>query len=104
MPEEAALPIVAWLLEHEQFEATLDLVSELRPWMDRLRFTPRLAAEPRPSRAMIRVRTADVIAAAMTGMKPRPQIAVMHETRAVWHPLFDRLTTWCAIRLLGRSG
>ena len=33
VPEEAALPIVAWLLDHSHFEAALDLVSELRPWM-----------------------------------------------------------------------
>ena len=32
----------------------------------------------------------------MTGMTPRPQIAAMRETLAVWHPLFDRLVAlWC---------
>jgi hypothetical protein len=96
VPEEAGSPIVAWLVEHEQFEAALDLVSELRPWMHRLRFTPRLAADPRRSGATVRVQTAGAVAAAMTDMKPRPQIAVMRETLAVWHPLFDRLVAlWC---------
>jgi hypothetical protein len=96
VPEQAGLPVVAWLVEHEQFEAALDLVSELRPWMARLRFTPRLAAEPRRSGAMVWVQTAGAVAAAMTDMKPRPQIAVMRETLAVWHPLFDRLVAlWC---------
>ena len=55
VPEEAALLVVAWLLEHEQFEAALDLVAELRPWMSRLRFTPRLAAAPGPTGVMVRV-------------------------------------------------
>jgi hypothetical protein len=40
VPEEAALLVVAWLLEHGPPEAALDLVAELRPWMSRLRFTP----------------------------------------------------------------
>src|ERR1019366_3401208 len=96
VPEDAGLLIVAWLLEHGQFEAALDLVSELRPWMARLRFTPRLAAGPRPSGAMVRVRTAGEVAATLTDMRPRPQIAVMRETLAVWSPLFDRLVAlWC---------
>ena len=96
VPEEAALLVVAWLLEHEQFEAALDLVAELRPWMGRLRFTPRLAAGPGSSGVMVRVQAAGAVAAAMNAMTPRPQIAVMRETLAVWHPLFDRLVAlWC---------
>ncbi len=96
VPEHAALAVVARLVEHEQFEAALDLVSELRPWMDRLRFTPRPAAGPRPSGAVVRVQTAGAVAAALTGMTPRPQVAVMRETLAIWHPLFDRLLAlWC---------
>ena len=96
VPEEAALLVVAWLLEHEQFEAALDLVAELRPWMGRLRFTPRLAAGPGPSGVMVWVQAAGAVAAAMNAMTPRPQIAVMRETLAVWHPLFDRLVAlWC---------
>jgi hypothetical protein len=96
VPEDAGLLTVAWLLEHGQFETALDLVSELHPWMGRLRFTPRLPAEPRPSGAMVRVRTAGEVAATLTGMRPRPQIAVMREILAVWNPLFDRLVAlWC---------
>jgi hypothetical protein len=96
VPEEAALLVVAWLLEHEQFEAALDLVAELRPWMGRLRFTPRLAAGAVPSGVLVRVRAAGTVAAALNAMTPRPQIAVMRETLGVWHPLFDRLVAlWC---------
>jgi hypothetical protein len=96
VPEEAALLVVAWLLEQEQFEAALDLVAELRPWMSRLRFTPRLAAGAGPSGVMVRVLAAGTVAAAMNAMTPRPQIAMMRETLGVWHPLFDRLVAlWC---------
>ena len=96
VPEDAALLVVAWLLEHDQYEAALDLVAELRPWMSRLRFTPRLAAGPGPSGVMVRVRAAGAVAAALSAMTARPQIAVMRETLGMWHPLFDRLVAlWC---------
>ena len=96
VPEEAALPVVAWLLEHGQFEAALDLVAELRPWMSRLRFTPRPAAGTAPSGVMVHVQTAGEVAAALNAMRPRPQIAVMRETLGVQYPLFDRLVAlWC---------
>jgi len=96
VPEEAALPVVAWLLEHGQFEVALDLVAELRPWMSRLRFTPRPAAGTAPSGVVVHVQTAGQVAAALNAIRPRPQIAVMRQTLAVRHPLSDRLVAlWC---------
>ncbi|MFF1609996.1 hypothetical protein ACFVYA_19640 [Amycolatopsis sp. NPDC058278] len=40
VPEDAALPVVAWLLGHGHAEAALDLVAELRPLLHRLRLAP----------------------------------------------------------------
>ncbi len=95
-PEDAALLVVAWLLDHQQAEAALDLVSELRPWMGRLRFTPRFTRSAPSSGAMVCVQTAGQAAAAMRNREPRPQVAVMAETLRVWNPLFDRLVAlWC---------
>jgi hypothetical protein len=97
VPEDAALPVAAWLLDHGEYEAALDLVSELRPWMARLRFAPLLAPTARPPAAVVvHVQTAGQVAEAMRSREPRPQIAVMTETLRVWHPLFDRLVDlWC---------
>jgi hypothetical protein len=96
VPEEAALPTVAWLLSHGHDEAALDLVAQLRPWLARLRFTPRLGVPPRPSDALVRVRTVTEVASALRGKQPPRQIAVMRETLQVWHPLKDRLVQlWC---------
>jgi hypothetical protein len=96
VPEEAALPVVAWLLSHDQFEAALDLVAELRPWMHRLRFTPRLDAAPHPAGPVVRLVPAGAVAAALHDVRPRPQIAAMRATLNVWNPLFDQLLTlWC---------
>lgn len=96
VPEDAALPVTAWLLDHGEYEAALDLVSELRPWMARLRFAPLLTPAARLPAAVVHVQTAGQVAAALRSREPRPQIAVMAETLQVWLPLFDRLVDlWC---------
>jgi hypothetical protein len=96
VPEDAALLAVAWLLDHGGYEAALDLVSELRPWMHRLRFAA-LTREAAPSpKARVHVQTAGQAASALRTRKPRTQVAVMAETLQVWQPLFDRLLSlWC---------
>jgi hypothetical protein len=96
VPEDAGLLVVAWLLDHGHYEAALDLVSELRPWMHLLRFTA-LAGEAGPSpEAVVHVQTAGQAASALRTRQPRPEIAVMVETLRVWQPLFDRLLAlWC---------
>lgn len=91
VPEEAALLVVAWLLEHRHYELVLDLVSELRPLMHRLRFTPRLQGTPRPAGMIARLETAGTVAAILRQTHEPEQIAAMRETLRVWHPLFDRL-------------
>ena len=96
IPEEAALMVVAWLLDRGQPEAALDLVAELRPWMPRLRFTPRPAAGPGPSGALVHVQTAAQAAAVLGGLTMRPQIAAMRHALGVQGPLHDRLVAlWC---------
>ena len=96
VPEEAALLVVAALVRHERFETALDLVGELRPWMSRLRFTPRPADGPVPSGALVHVQSAGEAAAVLAAVTPRPQIAAMRHALGVWHPLADRLVAlWC---------
>jgi hypothetical protein len=96
VPEEAALMVVAWLLDERQPEAALDLVAGLRPWMPRLRFTPRPAAGPGPSGALVHVQTAAQAAAALAALTMRPQIAAMRQALGVRNPLYDRLVAlWC---------
>jgi hypothetical protein len=91
VPEDGALPVVAWLLEVGRVTEALDLVATLRPLMQRLRFYPRLEATPRPTGAVVRVATIGDVTAGLRGAKPRPQIAAMNEALRVWNPLFDRL-------------
>jgi hypothetical protein len=96
LPEDAALPVVALLLDGGHDAAALDLVAELWPHMHRLRMTPRPEAVPRPPDSLVRLETVGTVARALRGVQVPGQIAAMRETLRVWHPLFDRLVAlWC---------
>ncbi|TCO23228.1 hypothetical protein EV652_10951 [Kribbella steppae] len=96
VPEEAALLVVAWLLEHGRDAAALDLVAELRPLMHRLRFTPRFEVTPVPSGAVVRLQPVGEVRDSLRQATVRPPIAAMLETLRVWNPLYDRLVElWC---------
>ncbi|TCO51603.1 hypothetical protein EV646_101594 [Kribbella antiqua] len=96
VPEEGALLVVAWLLEHGRDAAALDLVAELRPLMHRLRFTPRFEAASVPSGAVVRLQPVGEIRDSLRQATVRPAIAAMLETLRVWNPLYDRLVElWC---------
>ncbi|WP_116200184.1 hypothetical protein [Amycolatopsis circi] len=96
VPEDAALLVVAWLLDHGHAEAALDLVAELRPLLHRLRLAPLPGAAPRPAGALVRLSTVGEVRDSLRSASIRPAIAAMLETLKVWHPLFDRLVAlWC---------
>ena len=96
LPEDAALLTVAWLLRNGGDAAALDLVTEIRPFMSRLRFTPRFGDAPRPHGSAVRLRDTGSVAEGLRAMTPRPQIAAMGDTLRIWNPLFDRLFgLWC---------
>ncbi|NIK60169.1 hypothetical protein [Kribbella shirazensis] len=96
VPEESALLVVAWLLEHEHFAAALDLVAELRPLMDRLRFTPTFSRSGAPSGSVVRLQPVAETRAALLQATVPPQLQSMRETLQIWNPLYDRLVElWC---------
>ncbi|GAB2740849.1 hypothetical protein [Amycolatopsis magusensis] len=96
VPEDAALPVVALLLDKGHPEQALDLVAELRPLMHRLRLTPRFEPVTRPSDSAVRVTSVDEAAAALRAVRVPAQIAAMRDTLRVWDPLYDRLVAlWC---------
>ncbi|WP_134662852.1 MULTISPECIES: hypothetical protein [unclassified Amycolatopsis] len=96
VPEDAALPTVAWLLEHGHAEAALDLIAELRPHLHRLRLAPLPGSAPRPAGALVRLSTVGEVRESLRSASTPPAIKAMLETLTVWHPLFDRLVAlWC---------
>ncbi|MFE2997735.1 hypothetical protein ACFXG4_22305 [Nocardia sp. NPDC059246] len=97
LAEQAALLVVALLLDKGFPEQALDLVAELRPYMSRLRFTPVFDPVARPSGAAVRVATVGEAADALRAVRTPEQLTLMHATIEVWTPLYDRLVAlWCA--------
>lgn len=96
VPEDAALLVVAWLLDAGHYEHALDLVAQLRPLMHRLRLTPRFEPVPQPSGATVRLEPVGAVRSSLRDRQVNPRIGAMLETLRVWHPLYDRLVAlWC---------
>ncbi|WP_214326309.1 hypothetical protein [Nonomuraea sediminis] len=96
VPEDAAMMVVAWLLDRGHHAAALDLVVRLRPLMHRLRMTPRLAKAITPSAATVRLAPVGEIKTALRSATVNSKIATMLETLRIWLPLYDRLVAlWC---------
>ncbi|MFI6323692.1 hypothetical protein ACIBG8_39610 [Nonomuraea sp. NPDC050556] len=96
VPEDAALMVVAWLLDRGHHGAALDLVVRLRPLMHRLRMTPRLEQSAGPSGATVRLAPVGEVKDALRATTVNADIATMVETLRVWLPLYDRLVAlWC---------
>lgn len=91
VPEHAALPAVAWLLANDRPEQALDLVAELRPWLHRLRMTPRFADRPAQAGEVVHVATVDEVRSRLRAVTVPAQLDRMLDTVRVWHPLYDRL-------------
>ncbi|MGW4199328.1 hypothetical protein [Streptomyces sp. NPDC005004] len=92
VPEEAALLTMAWLVRHGQTGAALDLVAELEPFADRLRFLPRPAPGPAPdATAAVHRRTVSGAVAALERRRPNTAVETQREALAVWQPFGDEL-------------
>ncbi|HEX2700130.1 MAG TPA: hypothetical protein VHM89_08015, partial [Acidimicrobiales bacterium] len=91
-PEHGALLIAAWLVDNGQDSLALDVVAELYPLIDRLRFYPVETDRPPTSGAVVHLRSAGEVSAQLTRVTVPPQVAAMNEAIRTWLPLYDRLT------------
>jgi len=95
-PEGAALPVVAWLLEHGHAEAAAGLVDEIMPLASRLRFTPKPHRDMPPAvdPSLVYRETAQDVRGALAARRPNRQVEAMREALTVWHPFGDELLSW----------
>ncbi|MHC3458640.1 hypothetical protein [Streptomyces flavovirens] len=92
VPEEAALLTMAWLVRRGETGAALDLVAELEPFADRLRFLPRPADGPAPdATAAVHRHTASEAVDALARRRPNAAVETQREALAVWQPFADEL-------------
>jgi hypothetical protein len=90
VPEEGALPTVAWLLAHGASDDTQRLLETIAPFFDRLRFFP--VPDPRPLGAGTAVRLQPIgkTVEGLRATKQQPRVLAMNEALTVWAPLYDR--------------
>jgi hypothetical protein len=91
VPEEAALPTVAWLARAGHADQAVKLVETLAPHAERLRFVPRSAAPDKAPRDVVWRRTAGQTASALERRKPNARVESMREALTVWNPFADEL-------------
>jgi hypothetical protein len=99
VPEEAALPVVAWLLRAGDRSAALDLLDELALFADRLRFAPAPGEEQAPDPAgapLVHRETVAKVRAAVARRRPNERV----EARRPCRPRARRSTSagaraWC---------
>lgn len=91
VPEEACLLVVVWLMEHGEPAAARDLLAEIEPWMDRLRFYPAPYDGAGAHEGLVRVETVGAVIRRLLDMRTPDQIIAMRETISIWHPIEDRL-------------
>ncbi|MEW2253937.1 hypothetical protein [Streptomyces sp. NPDC047869] len=91
VPEEAALLTVAWLVRAGEQAAALDLVEELAPFADRLRFGPRPSGRPTPPPDSVHRSTVADARSALAARRPSTAVETQREALAVWHPFGDEL-------------
>jgi len=93
VPEEGALLTMAWLVRLGETAAALDLVAELEPFADRLRFLPRPSAgrtAPDDTDALCRRTVSDTVDR-LVRRRPNAAVETQREALAVWQPFGDEL-------------
>ena len=93
VPEEGALLTMAWLVRHGETAAALDLVAELEPFADQLRFLPRPSTDrpaPDVTDALHRRSVSDTVDR-LVRRRPNAAVETQREALAVWQPFGDEL-------------
>ena len=91
VPEEGALPVIAWLAQQGQTDAARELVDELLPFFDRLRFFPEPLGSPRRVGQRVFVQSVGETITKLKSVSPKPQLLAQQETLEVWTPLYDQV-------------
>ncbi|SEG77185.1 hypothetical protein SAMN04489712_111260 [Thermomonospora echinospora] len=105
VPEEAALPVVAWLLRAGDRAGALDLLETIGPFADRLRFLPRPAETPPADASLACRETVGEVSQRLAARLPNTAIQAMNEALAVWNPFADELLAhWLETVRDGRVG
>ena len=90
VPEEGALLVVAWLLEHGHAETARLLLDEIGPFFGKVRFYPIPSEQPRRLGPRIRLQDVAATIASLNKIAPNRNILAQQESIKIWMPLYDR--------------
>jgi hypothetical protein len=90
VPEEAALLVIAWLLDREKTNVALSVLDEIRPYLDRLRFYPVPADEPLAETSLVHLQSIAETISDLKAIQVPMRYQVMREALTVWSPMLDR--------------
>jgi hypothetical protein len=90
VPEEGALLVVAWLLAHGEAYKAADVLAEVAPFFDRLRFYPVPDPRPLPESSVVSLVAASEVARKLDARRPSPRVVAMRHSLA-WRALYDRV-------------
>jgi hypothetical protein len=101
-PEQAALLIVAWLLDQGDRNGALQILEHLAPFADRLQFLPATNGDAiKGSSAYFRSSVAEAIRR-VEKTKEHKQVLAMRESLLVWNPLLDEFVNLWQLRFVDR--
>ncbi|WP_030171427.1 hypothetical protein [Spirillospora albida] len=104
LPEETALPVMAWLLRAGDPARALDVLEAIGPFSDRLRFRPRPGAAQEDPSLVCRTSVGQV-RGGLASRRPNARVAAMNEALTVWNPFADVLLAhWLETVRDGRVG
>jgi hypothetical protein len=89
VPEEAALPVVAWLVSQGQIEQSQAIIEAIAPFFDRLRFFPAHTDDASPLTAEVSAFTAGDVRKRLSGLKGQRQLAEQKRAISIRLPLYD---------------
>ncbi|MDB4942184.1 MAG: hypothetical protein JWP97_1718 [Labilithrix sp.] len=90
VPEEGALPTVAWLVAHGAPDLAQELLDTITPFFDRLRFYPVPNERALVTGTTVRLQPIGKTADALRATRQQPRVMVMNEALTIWAPLYDR--------------
>lgn len=91
VPEEGALPVVAWLIDQGFVEQARQLIDAIAPYMSQLRFYPAMSEARLSAGTLVQLEDAATTAKRLQAIRPNPRIVAQREAVGVWTPLYDRL-------------
>ncbi|MBA4191136.1 MAG: hypothetical protein C0467_24400 [Planctomycetaceae bacterium] len=92
VPEEGALLVVAWLLDHGNLDAARSVLDEIGPFFSRLRFYPVPDPTPLVAGAVVHLQDVGQTIENLKAIRVPTAILAQREALQVWVPLYDRVT------------